>query len=271
VLRWNGTSWSLISLPVASTVYGIWGSSATDVFAVTATGEVYRFDGASWTLSTSTNAALWAVHGTGPNDVYVSGEGGRVMRFNGSVWSTFSPTSTGTFYGLWANGASNVVTVGSDASGAIGLAYRYNGSNWQLQSAGANRGLMSVWGVNANDVYVTGEQGTLLHYNGSSWSPMTSGTSDLLYSVTGSPAGVGGAFAVGYNSTIVAGSSPSAFSTAALRMRSRTDLEPSAAARSTRTSGRPLPSGAARFKRKSTAAASGARTGLQLLKFGPRR
>ena len=65
--------------------------------------------------------------------------------------------------------------------------------------------LTSVWGTGVADLYATGEQGTLLRFDGTSWSTMSSGTTDLLWSVTGSPSGSGGAFAVGYNSTIITG------------------------------------------------------------------
>lgn len=273
VLRWNGSAWTTLSLPSTSSVYAIWGSSASNVFAVTAAGQVFRFDGSSWTLSTSTNVALWAVYGSGPSEVYVSGESGRVMRFNGSTWSTFSSSSVGTLGGLWASSASNIMAVGSDASGVNGLAYRYDGSSWLPQNVGTNRVLMSVWGVNGNDVYVTGELGTLLHFNGSSWSTMSSGTSDLLWSVTGAPGGSGGAFAVGYNSTIVAGSGSAGMSAAMMRMTSRNDLEPSAQARATQRDASPLPNGAARRIRKrmrEDAAVVGSRTGLELLKYGRR-
>jgi hypothetical protein len=109
--------------------------------------------------------------------------------------------------------------------------------------------LTSIWGPSAADLYATGEQGTLLRYNGSSWSALPTGTTDLLWSVTGAPSGSGGAFAVGYNSTIVAGSNGSTFTTAMVRAMSVAkgiDLDPSAGARSVRG---PLPSGKARKAR----------------------
>ena len=109
--------------------------------------------------------------------------------------------------------------------------------------------LTSVWGTSASDLYVTGDQGTLLRYNGTAWSTLATGTTEGLTSVTGAPSGLGGAFAVGYNSTVVAGSNGSAFTTGmarALRVRRGIDLDPAAGVRAVRG---PLPSGTQRSAR----------------------
>ncbi|WP_373065317.1 beta strand repeat-containing protein [Gemmatimonas sp.] len=245
MLRFNGTSWTAMSFPSTASVYGLWGSSASNVYAVTAAGEVVRFNGASWAVVTSTGNALWAIHGTSPSDIVATGENGAALRFTGSSWSPITVSTTGTLAGVWSSSAS-AISVGAAASGSSGVAFSFNGTSWTSFSTGSSRVLTSIWGPNASDLYATGEQGTLLRFNGSAWSAQTTGTTDLLWSVTGAPGGSSGAFAVGYNSTVVAGSNGSSFSSAMVRgmtVARGIDLDPSAGARKVRG---PLPSGKAR-------------------------
>jgi len=249
LLRFNGTSWAAMSFPSTASIYAIWGSSATNVYAVTSAGEIVRFNGSVWSTVTTTGAALWAIHGTSANDVIATGENGTALRFNGSSWSNVAVSTSGTLSGVWSSGT-GATSVGASSSGISGIAFGFNGSSWSSVNTGSSRVLTSVWGTSASDLYATGEQGTLLRFDGTSWSAMSSGTTDLLWSVTGSPSGSGGAFAVGYNSTIVSGVGASGFSASMSVMGStarRADLNPAIGARLVRGA---LPSGAARKTRR---------------------
>ncbi len=244
MLRFNGTAWSAMSFPSTASVYGLWGSSATNVFAVTSAGEVVRYNGSTWSVVATAGSALWAIHGSSATDVFATGENGVALRFTGSGWSNAAVNTTGTLAGVWASG-SGATSVGAASSGSSGIAFSY-GSSWSPMTTGSSRVLTSVWGPSSSDLYATGDAGTLLRYNGSSWSAMTSGTTDLLWSVTGAPSGIGGAFAVGYNSTVVAGSNSAPFMAGMARAMTtirKADLDPAAGARLVRG---PLPSGKAR-------------------------
>ncbi len=211
MLRYNGTAWSTMTLPTTAPILSIWGTSSSNVYAATAVGEVLRFNGTAWSIVTTSQNALWAVFGAGATEVYASGESGTVLRFNGTTWSPFASPGTGTLAGIWMTGPTNVLVVGADASGANGVSYRYNGTAWQAMPVGTNRLLTSIWGPSLADVYVTGDLGTLLRFDGTTWQSVNSGATDLLWSLSGSPDGVGGAFAVGYNGTLVTGSSNAGF------------------------------------------------------------
>ena len=248
MLRFDGTAWTAMSFPSTASVYGLWGSSASNVYAVTAAGEVLRFNGTSWAVTTTTGSALWAIHGSSASDIIATGENGAARRLTGGGWSAITVNTTGTLAGVWT-GSAGARSVGASSSGSSGVAFSLSGTSWTSFSTGSSRVLTSIWGPNASDLYATGEQGTLLLFNGSSWSTLSTGTTDLLWSVTGAPSGIGGAFAVGYNSTVVAGSNGSSFSTAMARGLSVArgiDLDPSAGARTVRE---PLPSGKARESR----------------------
>jgi hypothetical protein len=229
MLRWNGTSWTAMSLPTTSNVIAMWGSSSANVFAVTDGGEVLRYNGTAWTISITAPAALMSVYGSSANDVYVAGESGAVLRFNGTAWTALPVPDNGTIAGLWMTGSTNLLAVGADGLGSSALSYRYGGSAWTAEPLGTAKVLTNVWGPSISDLYATGDQGVLIHYNGSAWQTLPTGTSDLLWSVTGAPNGIGAAFAVGYNSTVVTGSNGSALS-AAVVTPARGLLEPTSEA-----------------------------------------
>ncbi len=229
MLRWNGTAWTAMVLPTTSNVISLWGSGSNNVFAVTDGGEVLRYNGTAWTISVTAPAALMSVYGVSATEVYAAGESGAVLRFNGTAWTALPVPANGTIAGLWMTGVTNLLAVGADGSGTSALSYRYNGTAWAAEPLGTSRVLTSVWGPSISDLYVTGDLGTLVRYNGSSWQALPTGTTDLLWSVTGAPNGVGAAFAVGYNSTVVTGSNGSGL-VASFASPVRGSLEPSAAA-----------------------------------------
>ena len=250
MLRFNGSTWSSMSIPSSGSVYGIWGSAGNNVFAVTSNGEVLRFNGSSWSVFTTSASPLWAVYGTSASDVYATGENGVALRFNGTSWSPVNASTSGTLAGVWGSSATNLMAVGSAASGSTGIAFRNIGSGWTSMAMPTSAMLTSIWGPSANDVYATGDAGLIVRWNGNSWSTMSSGTSDQLWSVTGAPTGTGGAFAVGYNSTVAAGASSSGMVISgfrALTTASAMDLDPRAGATTVRGA---LPSGKERRNRK---------------------
>lgn len=253
MLRWNGSSWATVAFPSSGHIYGIWGSAANSVWAVTSNGEIVRWNGSAWSVATTAGVPLYTIHGSAAGDIVASGANGTTLRYNGSSWTSFAISTSGFVAGVYAAGASEYFAVGSNASGNAGIAFFANGSSWSSMNVNSTRALTSIWGWMDSDVYATGEQGTILRYNGTTWSAMSSGTSDLLWSVSGAPDGSGGGFAVGYNSTVVAGTPGTGFM-AGLRTGSTTtrgsgySLEPRAGARVVRGA---LPEGSARKLRRS--------------------
>ncbi|MEQ1689857.1 MAG: Ig-like domain-containing protein [Gemmatimonas sp.] len=254
MLRWNGTQWVPMSVPSTSRIFAIWGSSASNVFAVTDIGEILRFNGTLWSLQTTSpgSATLLSVYGVAANEAYATGTAGLVLRFNGINWTPLaSPDPVNTLFGIWMSGSTNIVTVGADPDGLLGFAYGYNGTSWSPFSIGAAKALTSVWGPSVFDLYATGDGGTILRYNGVSWQSMTTGTTDLLWAVSGAADASGGAFAVGFNTTIVTGTPASAFSSMR-RPTIRGSLQPSAAARRDPKASRSAATGKARKRVLST-------------------
>ena len=67
--------------------------------------------------------------------------------------------------------------------GQPGIVLHYDGSGWRQMSVPTNVPLIEVWGRSSNEVYACGHRGVILRYNGSSWSTMASGTSENLYGI----------------------------------------------------------------------------------------
>jgi hypothetical protein len=189
--------WSSMSSGTTNNLLGVWGSSASDVFAVGNSGTILHYDGSTWSsMSSGTTSHLRGVWGSSASDVFAMGNSGTILHYDGSTWSPMTSGTTNTLRGIWGSSSSDVLVVAN--SGAI---LHYDGSTWSPMSSGTTNTLYGVWGSSATDVFVMGASGTILHYDGSVWSSMTSGTTNTLYGAWGtSPYDV---FAVGRTGTIL--------------------------------------------------------------------
>lgn len=182
LVRWNGTAWTLsrydgtsvaakdlgdFDTPARSySLRGVWGSSASNVFAVGDSGVVLRYNGTTWTrMTTPTTAQLTDVWGSGASDVYATTASGQLIRFNGSAWSLVSAVQApGALWGVWGTAANNVYAVGDG-----GMVYRYDGASWQRIRLATRAALYAVGGTGASNVFVGGADGALYRWSGSAW------------------------------------------------------------------------------------------------------
>ncbi|MCX5990868.1 MAG: PKD domain-containing protein [Chloroflexi bacterium] len=146
---------------------------------------------------------LWGVWGSSTNDIYAVGyEHGQpeiiLHSSDGTSWTSCSSSTVAWLYDVWGSSDSDVYAVGS--SGTI-LHSTDGGNSWsRVQNSGTTQWLYGVWGRSASDIYAVGGQGTIVHYDGTSWSAMaSSGTTQWLYGVWGTFARV---FVVGTTGTI---------------------------------------------------------------------
>ncbi len=173
--------WSTMTSGTGDGLYGVWGSSGKDVFAVGDAGTIVRFDGKNWSLMDSgTSANLSGVWGSGGYaagyDVFAVGDWGTILRYDGSTWS---PMTSGTeyetdLYCVWGSAWNDVFVVGDNSSGMSPILH-YDGSTWSTMTSGTEYAIEAVWGSSGKDVFAVGDFGTILHYDGSTWSLMTTG------------------------------------------------------------------------------------------------
>jgi hypothetical protein len=188
--------WVQMSSGTSDALQAVWGTSASDIFAVGANGTILHYNGTSWSAMTSgTTDILLSVWGSASDDVWAVSPTGTVLHYNGTGWTTATTLSSQP-YDVWGSSASDIFAVG--ASGAI---EHYDGTGWSSMTSSTTNGLLGVWGTSGSDVYAVGVGGTIVHYDGTSWSTMTSNTSNDVYEVWGwSSTSV---YAVGYARTLV--------------------------------------------------------------------
>ena len=119
-------------LPQGNDLFGVWGSSSTDVFAVGLIGTIVHYDGSAWSaMSGGTTNRLDGVWGSSSTDVFAVGDYGTILHYNGSAWSAMSSGTTSHLYGVWGSSATDVFAVGDD-----GTILHYDGSAWSAMSSG---------------------------------------------------------------------------------------------------------------------------------------
>lgn len=186
-----------ITSPVGGTsvypsgLFGVWGKSPSDVFAVGSGGSILHYDGKSWRyLASYTTSNLHSLWGTSSSDIFAVGTddyptymntGGTILHYDGKSWSTVwslrSDNSGNGLYGIWGSSPSNVFAVGN------GILH-YDGKAWRSIESVKNS-LYGVWGTSSTSVFAVGSEGTILHYDGNSWGVMASGMTSNIFAVWG--------------------------------------------------------------------------------------
>jgi hypothetical protein len=173
--------------PVANQVDGsaIWGFSANDVWAVSDGGLILHYDGSSWTSQTMGTFDLNAIWGAAPDDIWIVGDGGTLLHYDGTAWS---PVQSGTQLSLgwiWGTSTGDVWIVG-DQGTVMHYAGPDAGAGWvavdvpvptQFPDGGVGPAgdgdapidLGAVWTDAANDVWIVGDAGVILHFDGNAW------------------------------------------------------------------------------------------------------
>ncbi|MDP1890121.1 MAG: hypothetical protein Q8K55_04450 [Gemmatimonadaceae bacterium] len=124
----------------AAGMYGIWGSSASNIFAVGSGGKIVRFNGTAWSPMTSpTSRLLVRLSGSGASDVWAVGDS-VLIHYDGTQWTDVklsdhagfmrsrSPSGFSLLFqiGLWARGPKEVY-LGSE----YGMIARWDGTEWR--------------------------------------------------------------------------------------------------------------------------------------------
>ncbi len=181
-----------------------------------------HYDGMAWSpMSSGTSAHLRSVWGTSASDVFAVGDNGTILRYDGTAWSALSSGTAACLYDVWGTSSSDFFAVGGSgpspadlAWGSDGTILHYDGVSWSVMTSGPGMQFKSVWGRSASDVYVAGcamethpalanpnlnysyNAGRIWRYDGTTWSEYTtlSGKSrfDCLWAAPGSKVFAGG-------------------------------------------------------------------------------
>jgi hypothetical protein len=158
IAHWNGSAWTSVPSGTTNHLVGVWGSGASDVWAVGNSGTIAHWNGSAWTsVPSGTTNRLAGVWGSGTSDVWTVGDSGTIAHWNGSAWTSVPSGTTSHLASVWGDGTGDVWAVGN--SGTI---VRWDGEAWSSVSSGTTNDLTGVWETGASDVWAVGEASTIL-------------------------------------------------------------------------------------------------------------
>jgi hypothetical protein len=126
-----------------------------------------------------TGFGMNAIWGPSRDLLYASGGVGFVNRYNAGQWEVLPTGFSGFVLALWGTSADNVYAIVEKQ------VMRFDGNTWRLVYESTET-LTDIWGSSASDIFVVGNNGTIVHWDGTSWAPQQSGVDWTLRSVEGS-------------------------------------------------------------------------------------
>jgi hypothetical protein len=179
-----GLAWRIVPSGTVNELDGVWGTSASNVWAV-GYETILHYDGATWSTvaggSGSTLFGIWlfGIWGSSASNIWAVGfeAGGTpaLLHYDGANWSTVPSPSSSTNYSSVSGSSASVVWV-ADADGFVS---HYDGTSWSIVSTGTTRPLTAVWASSPSDVWAVGFEG-MFHYNGVSWAPVAGMSGEFL-------------------------------------------------------------------------------------------
>jgi hypothetical protein len=196
---------------VSGTTYelrAVWGSSATDVYAVGTTVLLHSAGDGNWApQATGTTGTIQSLWGSSANDVYVGGSNGKIIHSTGhGDWNPQTTGTTANIAWLWGTSATDVYAISDDVNGTPIIYHSAGDGKWTAMWQGLNQNtLTSGWGSASNDVYAVGfgSDSPMVHYDGTNYSVLRPGGGSL-FSIWGSSSS--DIYLVGESATILHGS-----------------------------------------------------------------
>lgn len=186
------SQWTLVHEALPQALMSVWGSSASDVWAVGADVPddtegplVLHWDGTAWSrLATGTTGDLWWVFGFAGGPVYLGGKSGQILRYENGAFTSLATPGTQTVYGIWGASPDELWAVGADEGGVSGgFAWRLEGDVWVapagFPATASSKAVWKVHGRAANDVFMVGTSGLALHWNGTAFEDTSLGSTSL--------------------------------------------------------------------------------------------
>jgi len=171
MLRWNGSVWAQVSLPLTSPLNAVATISPVDAWAVGNSGVILHWNGGTWDpVPSPTTNTLTGLTMLSKNNGWAVGFGGTILRWDGNTWSArTSPISTDLFA---VDAASNktIETVGVSL-----LDYKPQAtSSWQVMNKPAATTIRAMSLLSDNDGWAVGNDGAILHWQNGTWIAATS-------------------------------------------------------------------------------------------------
>jgi hypothetical protein len=241
--RWNGTGWSLMTVPnnpMINSFNDVKAFSASDVWAVGRAGDslsgaslAMHWNGSTWTKVNTPSPGtrdntLLGVAGSGPNDVWAVGYyrdlpyGNRArhslaMHWNGSTWTRVTTPDVGPIQTFLRDvvvlSPTNAWAVGWASGGIDGttaVVLHWDGRAWSTATAPALGTLNAAAGLTSSNLWTVGSSNpdgaaALADWRGSSWTTQKPALPANAALVGIGVAGTGTVLAVGYTANPTTG------------------------------------------------------------------
>lgn len=203
ILRYQGGAFTKMTTPANATVFGLWGASATEMWAVGGSigGQngafAWKLDGDAWIeapgfpTELAQTDAMWKMFGRSASDAWIVGTNGKTVRWDGSAFTKV------------AFGGESLFTVHADADRFVavggfgtGLIVENTGSGWTNASPMAAPSFSGVYLSSAGD-FAVGDEGAIYERDGGPWTEVATKltTDETFHAVWVDPSG--GVWAVG--------------------------------------------------------------------------
>ena len=194
IVRYENGTFTKLDTPGNQIVFGMWGSSPTDMWAVGGSfggaGFVWHYDGTAWTVAPSVDPAIvadntiWKVGGRSATDLWMSGTNGLTLHWNGSTMERVDVSTDSSLFSVAGN-AERFITVGGAFSGEI---WENTGTGWKSTLPPGGPTLTGVT-VSADDAYAVGSDGVILRRGSGTWSTEDHLTNQHLHAAFTDPEG----------------------------------------------------------------------------------
>jgi hypothetical protein len=151
-----------------NTLNGVFGASASDLWAFGANAEIAHYNGTNWSrapLLVPAGTQLNAGWGSSTSDVYFVGQGAVAYHYDGANFVSVSTGFGGNYTGVWGTASNNVYIITTG-----GVVIHYDGSMWSGTTLTGTPRLRAIHGTGPGDIWAVGDNGTTRHFNGTSWS-----------------------------------------------------------------------------------------------------
>jgi len=156
-------------------------------------GVIMHFDGSEWsqeTLPSGTPLMNWVFcHDT--DSIWSVGNDATALYYDGQTWQKHETPTDQTLWGVWGADPDDMWTVGGKGQEeGQATILRNQGSGWeQVEIPEIQKdkvyAFFKVWGTSADNVYIVGQRGVMLHWNGSELAEVETGTDEDLISLWG--------------------------------------------------------------------------------------
>ena len=197
--HFNGTDWKEMLTPEFSTIDSMWGTDASNIYAVG--GGVLHYNGKFWEVAdTGPIEQLYDIWGTATDNIYVVGRAGAFIRYNGESWKKIVTNTAYTLTGIWGSGPEDIyITARSADTDGTGAILHYNGTSVTSTTI-PGESFSDIWGTAPDNIYVLGTNG-IFHFNGTSWQQEYHDKSQQFTEITGTDKD--NIYAIAYNSGTV--------------------------------------------------------------------